>query len=136
MVYCCYSWRYLLLGAQLDVLVRQSSEDDPYRLIIQTDHRPLTHLLTQPTLVPRQARWLEYLSQFEPFRIQYVKGEDNAVADELSRPSDYWFHDTLVRRFVHSVGPGLGPSGTLRAGPCLAHISLVVQHVGLVLGPI
>lgn len=118
-VYCCYTWRHLLLGAQFDVSIAQPSMEDPSRLTIQTDHRPLTHLLTQPTLVPRQARWLEYLSQFEPFRIQYVKGEDNIVPDALSRRSDYWFHDTmdvLSTALVPSWGP-VTPYGQIPDSP-------------------
>lgn len=52
--------------------------------VMQTDHSPLTYLQTQPSLSRKQARWLEYFSQFQ-FSIQYVKGQDNNVADALSR---------------------------------------------------
>lgn len=94
-VYCCHVWRHHLLGAQFAVAISEQGDLDPHRLVIHTDHRPLTHLLVQPNLTPRQARWMEYLSQFAPFKIQYVKGADNVVPDALSRRADYWFYEDL-----------------------------------------
>ncbi len=50
-----------------------------------TDHRPLTTALNSRTdKSPRQARHLEFVSQFTT-DIRYVKGTDNAAADALSR---------------------------------------------------
>ena len=49
-----------------------------------TDHRSLVHLSSQDNLSPRQVRWWEFLSRFN-FRITYVKGSLNIVADALSR---------------------------------------------------
>ncbi|EEB88909.1 hypothetical protein MPER_13063 [Moniliophthora perniciosa FA553] len=51
---------------------------------IYTDHRTLENFGTQKSLSRRQARWLEELSQFD-MTICYIKGEDNTVADALSR---------------------------------------------------
>ncbi|EEB97490.1 hypothetical protein MPER_03181, partial [Moniliophthora perniciosa FA553] len=51
---------------------------------IYTDHRTLENFSTQKSLSRRQARWLEELSQFD-MNICYIKGEDNTVADALSR---------------------------------------------------
>lgn len=48
-----------------------------------TDHCPLTFFSTQPMLSRRQARWSEYLHQFQ-FKWQYRPGRINA-ADPLSR---------------------------------------------------
>eukprot|EP00975_Prorocentrum_lima_P013344 2833090-Prorocentrum_lima.AAC.1 len=94
-VYCCHAWQHFLKGAQFDVCLNEPCELDPYRLVIQTDHRPLTHLLSQPNLTPRQARWMEFLAQFSPFKLQYVKGVDNIVPDALSRRADYSFFEDL-----------------------------------------
>ncbi|KAJ3568702.1 hypothetical protein NP233_g5537 [Leucocoprinus birnbaumii] len=77
-------WRSDLLGIPFTVL---------------TDHRTLECFQTQKHLSRRQARWMELLQQYD-FEIVYVKGEDNAVADALSRTNfeeasteaDAWKH--------------------------------------------
>ena len=71
-----------------------------------TDHKGLTHLLNQKNLSGRQARWLEKISSFD-FEVVYVPGEENSVADTLSRmysndaprtvcsQSEYTYHDVV-----------------------------------------
>ena len=54
------------------------------RFTIKTDHNPNTYFSTKPTLSRREARWSEFLQQFD-FEWQYVKGATNTVADPLSR---------------------------------------------------
>ena len=51
---------------------------------IYTDHKTLENFTTQRDLSRRQARWMEFMSQFDS-KIVYIKGEDNTVADALSR---------------------------------------------------
>ena len=41
-------------------------------------------MLDQPNLNARQARWLDFLSEYD-FEIQHIKGKENKVADALSR---------------------------------------------------
>jgi transposase InsO family protein len=60
----------------------------PHSVHILTDHRSLQWISTQPTLSQRQARWVEMLSEFS-FRIEYIPGKENRVADALSRRVDY-----------------------------------------------
>ncbi|KAF8832209.1 hypothetical protein HHX47_DHR1001661 [Lentinula edodes] len=55
--------------------------------VIMTDHRTLENFHTQPDLSRRQARWMEFFSQFD-CKIVYVTGERNSVADALSRRVD------------------------------------------------
>jgi len=55
--------------------------------LVVTDHCPLTHLKTQPSLSRRQARWMEYLARFD-FEWRYRPGRDN-VADPLSRHPNF-----------------------------------------------
>jgi hypothetical protein len=49
-----------------------------------TDHKGLIYLLKQKDLTGRQARWLEKISEFD-FEVVYVPGEQNILADALSR---------------------------------------------------
>jgi hypothetical protein len=57
-------------------------------ITIITDHQSLKYLNSQPQLSNRQARWVEYLQQFD-LVINYRDGKDNVVADALSRRGDY-----------------------------------------------
>ena len=54
------------------------------KFTVRTDHRALTHLMTQKNLSARQHRWLDVLSEFD-FEIEYIPGETNGFADALSR---------------------------------------------------
>ena len=54
---------------------------------VWTDHRTLEHFQTQRDLSRRQARWMEFLSQFD-VTICYLPGDQNNVADALSRLPD------------------------------------------------
>ena len=51
---------------------------------VYTDHRTLECFQAQRDLSRRQARWQEFLAEYD-FKIVYVKGEENTVADALSR---------------------------------------------------
>ncbi|KAL1447860.1 hypothetical protein WDU94_015626 [Cyamophila willieti] len=65
---------------------------------IFTDHRPLTYAFTKAkdTASPRQIRHLSYVSQFST-DIQFVKGQDNAPADFLSRI------ETIVKKTISAT---------------------------------
>ena len=53
---------------------------------VYKDHKPLTLVMpTTTTRTPRQERHLSYISEFTT-DIRHVKGEQNHVADHLSRP--------------------------------------------------
>lgn len=54
------------------------------KFVIRTDHQSLRHIMSQPRLTGRPARWLLKLEEFD-FDVEYVKGPANAVADALSR---------------------------------------------------
>lgn len=62
-------WRIELLGTPFTVY---------------TDHRTLERFMTQRELSRRQARWQEFFAQYD-FTIEYILGEENTVADALSR---------------------------------------------------
>ena len=69
-------WRTYLQGRQ------------PFVVRIRTDHNSLQYFMTQQSLSARQSRWLDKLSDFD-FKIEYVRGPSNVVADALSRRADY-----------------------------------------------
>jgi hypothetical protein len=54
---------------------------------VTTDHRNLAKFMTTTKLTGRLARWWEQLSECQ-FQIQYRPGEENTVADALSRYGD------------------------------------------------
>ena len=51
---------------------------------LRTDHCGLKYLFDKPTLNARQARWLEFLCEFD-FEIKCIKGKENKVVDALRR---------------------------------------------------
>ncbi|KAG9223840.1 hypothetical protein CCMSSC00406_0007702 [Pleurotus cornucopiae] len=64
-----HKWRVDLLGAEFEVY---------------TDHRTLEFFNKQRDLNKKQLRWQTFLADYN-FDIRYIKGEDNTVADALSR---------------------------------------------------
>src|ERR1700728_3471708 len=52
-------------------------------VLVYTDHRTLENFGSQKDLSRRQARWQEFMADFD-LTFVYVKGEDNFVADALS----------------------------------------------------
>ena len=52
--------------------------------VIKTDHKNLTSFLITKELNQRQVKWAEMLTEYH-FKIEHVKGLDNARADALSR---------------------------------------------------
>lgn len=74
------------LQAVFDAVRHFRGDIEGRRLIILTDHKPLTTSMDQnpKTACPRRIRQLSFISQFTT-DIRYIKGNDNVVADELSR---------------------------------------------------
>ena len=68
-VHALKMWRHYLMGRRFE---------------LRTDHCGLKYLFDQPTLNARQARWLEFLCEFD-FEIKHIKGKENKVVDALSR---------------------------------------------------
>ncbi|KAE8687867.1 Detected protein of unknown function [Hibiscus syriacus] len=68
-VHCLRTWRHYLLGS---------------RFVVFTDNIANSCFLTQKKLSPKQARWQEFLAEFD-FSMEYKPGKVNCVADGLSR---------------------------------------------------
>lgn len=56
--------------------------------IVFTDNAAITYLFSQPRLNPRQARWVQTLSEHH-LDVRHKPGKENIVADALSRRADY-----------------------------------------------
>ena len=69
----CSYWRHYLHSEQ------------PFTL--RTDHESLKYCKTMPNLTGRMARWMEKMADFD-YKLEYIPGEKNVVADALSRRSD------------------------------------------------
>ena len=70
-IHALKTWRYYLEGASFK---------------INSDHKSLQELQSQPKLSRRQARWVEFLQAYD-CKVSYVEGERN-MADALSRRYD------------------------------------------------
>lgn len=68
-VHALKSWRNNVMGMKFELI---------------TDHVSLKYLFEKPNLNVRQARWLEFLCEFD-FDIKHVKGKENKVVDALNR---------------------------------------------------
>ena len=71
-IHCLRTWRHYLLGS---------------KFLVKTDNSAVSHFLTQPKLTPKQARWQEFLAEFD-FQFEHKAGHTNQVADALSRKAD------------------------------------------------
>ena len=67
---------------------------------VRTDNNPLTYILTTPNLDACGHRWVASLSRFN-FKIEYLKGTDNKVADILSRMENC-LEDASVKELLKS----------------------------------
>ncbi|GBG66908.1 hypothetical protein CBR_g72663 [Chara braunii] len=73
-------WRHYLLGRFF---------------YLRIGHQTLKWIKTQPVLSDALKRWIEVIGQYE-FKLDYVKGEYNKVADALSHRVDYLGFTRLV----------------------------------------
>jgi transposase InsO family protein len=73
---CFREWRHLLQGAQ-------------HRVTVLTDHNNLKYFMSTKQLTRRQARWAEFMAEFD-FVLTHRPGSLNARADLLSRRPDYY----------------------------------------------
>ena len=54
------------------------------KFVVKTDHNSLRYFLTQKDLNERKKMWVSKIQAFY-FDIEYVKGNNNVIADALSR---------------------------------------------------
>ena len=80
--------------------------------LVKTDNNPLTYIMTTPNLDATGHWWLGALAKFN-FQLEYQKGWDNAVADELS-----WITTCLGLEAVQAIldGATIGASQRVEGG--------------------
>ena len=108
------SWRHYLEGSALPV-------------DIVTDHKNLVYFSTSKVLTQRQARWSEYLSQFN-LVIRFRPGKLGAKPDALTRCWDVYPKEG-DKGFAHVNPQNLCPVFTteqLNASLCATHLQLPV----------
>jgi hypothetical protein len=74
-IYAVKAFRYLLLGAR-------------QQFIIRSDHENLKYFKSPQKITPRQARWNEFLQDYD-FKLIHFPGKSNTIADLLSRRKDF-----------------------------------------------
>jgi len=84
-VWALKKWRVDLLGSSF---------------FIYTDHKTLKNFTSQKDLLHHQACWMELMSQFDA-KIVYIKGEDNCMADALSRLPDNTVSSSVEQKMQH-----------------------------------
>ncbi|GJR81376.1 putative nucleotidyltransferase, ribonuclease H [Tanacetum coccineum] len=72
-VHCLRIWRHYLLGS---------------RFVIKTDNIATSYFQTQKKLSPKQARWQDFLAEFD-YQLEYKPRKDNVVVDALSRKAEF-----------------------------------------------
>jgi RNase H-like domain found in reverse transcriptase len=69
---------------------------------VYTDHCTLENFDLQKDLLRRQLHWQKFMSQYD-LTITYIRGEDNTVADALSRLPPNCFPEELSSTIVDRV---------------------------------
>jgi len=87
LIYALKKWRHYLFGMEITAY---------------TDHETLVGWQSNRDLSGRKARWVETLSEF-PVRILYRPGQQNIVADALSRRRDYELNQTSILEYPDLV---------------------------------
>lgn len=62
------------------------------QVIVETDHKALSFLLTCRFLSSRLTRWMLAIQDYD-LQIKYIKGTENQIADALSRAEEPSGHD-------------------------------------------
>ena len=79
-------------------------------MIVYSDYAALRYLMTKKNAKPRLIRWILLLYEFN-LKIRDKKGEENLVADHLSRLSivkyDFILRKTFPNEQLFSVNPSL-----------------------------
>ena len=94
-------------SSKLEFLALKWAVTEPFKeylyykpFTVRTDNNPLTYILTTPNLDACGHRWVSSLARYT-FKIEYLKGTDNKVADVLSR-IETRLDDDAVKKLLES----------------------------------
>ncbi|XP_039017600.1 uncharacterized protein LOC120148589 [Hibiscus syriacus] len=90
-VHCLRTWRHYLLGS---------------KFVVFTDNVANSYFLTQKKLSPKQARWQEFLAEFD-LSLENKPGKVNSVANALSRRCDMEFVSLPTGQMRERIKEGL-----------------------------
>ena len=62
--------------------------------LVQTDNNPLTYVITTPNLDAVRHRWVVAMAGYN-FKIEYIRGSNNKVADTLSQVGEHLYEDAV-----------------------------------------
>jgi hypothetical protein len=85
-------------------------------IVVYSDHCTLQNFDTQRDLSCRQLCWQEFMSQYD-MTIIYIPGEDNTVADTLSRVLDGTFLGESINTPFHTNKPGINATLSITTDP-------------------
>ena len=85
-------------------------------IVVYTDHCTLQNFDTQRDLSRCQLCWQEFMSQYN-MTIVYIQGEDNTVADALSRVPDGAFPGESTNTPFHTNKPGINATLSITTDP-------------------
>jgi hypothetical protein len=103
-------WKVYLIGAR-------------HQITVYSDHHNLIHFTTTKELNGRQARWSQFLSEFD-FVITYRKGTANVKADLLSRRADHKGDEGEEKTLFQKTKKGLRLATAYRLKPASTPKSL------------
>ncbi|GMI83616.1 hypothetical protein HRI_002030900 [Hibiscus trionum] len=90
-IHCLRTWRHYILGS---------------RFVVFTDNSAISYFLTQKKLSPKQARWQDFLVEFD-FSMEHKPGKTNTVADALSHKAIFASISQPSGELLDSIKEGL-----------------------------
>uniref|UniRef100_A0A093Y1I0 Transposon Tf2-6 polyprotein n=1 Tax=Talaromyces marneffei PM1 TaxID=1077442 RepID=A0A093Y1I0_TALMA len=87
---------------------RPELQGNPHPIEVITDHKNLEYFTQKKLLNRRQARWAEFLSQFN-YKLIYRSGKLGGKPDALTRRSQDWPHEPDDARTIHREQTVLQP---------------------------
>lgn len=76
------------------------------KFVVKTENIATSYFQTQKKLTPKQARWQDFLAEFD-YTLEYKPGKANVVADDLSRKGELAAISTIKGDLPTRINDGL-----------------------------